>query len=222
MNATLPGSNWKWIPWLAFLGAMVMAAVLFLLIPLTQASFEADHDTTILREIRVSPPPPAPPPPPPPAKAQPKESPPPEYVQPPDAMVLHELDISLAPGVNDALAIGISDPTLVADYDVVSEIQDIFRFEDLPEAPRAVFVPRFQFPRSLSRRGIKTGTVVLQILIDESGKSTVEKVISSTHPDLTEHATRLASKARFSIPKINGEAVKVRGHWPLTLKAPDS
>ena len=199
-----------------------MAAVLFLLIPLTQTYQEGSSDTAIIREIRVSPPPPATPPPPPKPKAQPKESAPPELVQPPKALVLNELDISLAPGVRDALAIGITDPTLVADHDVVADIEQIFTFKDLPQSPRAVYVPRFQFPQSMSRKGIKEGTVVLQILIDETGNSTVEKVISSSHPDLTEPARRLAAKARFSIPKIDGQAVKVRGHWPLTLKAPNS
>jgi TonB family protein len=198
-----------------------MAAVLFLLIPLTQTFQEGSRETAIVREIRVSPPPPATPPPPPKPKAQPKESAPPELVQPPEALVLNELDISLAPGVRDALAIGITDPTLVADHNVMADIQKVFTFQDLPQSPRAVYVPRFQYPRSLSRRGVKEGSVVLQILIDETGKSTVEKVISSSHPDLTEPAKLLAAKARFSIPKIEGQAVKVRGHWPLTLKAPE-
>ena len=222
MNPTFPGPNRKWIPLLAFAGAVVLASSLFLLIPITQTFDNAKPEIALIREIRVTPPPPASPPPPPPEpKEQPNESLPPELVQPPDALALDQLDITLAPGTGDALAIGLADPSLVAEHDVVSEIQEIFTFEDLAQAPRAVYLPRFDFPRALIRKGINSGTLVIQVLIDENGKTTVEKIISSTQPDLTEPAKRLAARARFSIPKIEGKAVKVRGQWPLTLKAPN-
>ena len=105
-------------------------------------------------------------------------------------------------------------------FDGVAEIEKIFDFSELPQVPGLLFIPEIQWPQDLARRGIKSGEVVLLILIDKKGKPRVESIRSSTHPSLEAVARRFAERARFSVSEVNGEAIKVRGEWPLILQAP--
>ena len=210
----------QWVLWLEYLAALAVAMFLFLLVPLTQDFQDAVITTKEIRSIRYIPPPPDVTPPAPEPEVEAEKPPAPDLIDPPSDLNLTELQVSLNPGVGDSLGVGIARPDFAEEQNLIEDIKDIFRFSDLAQAPRSIYTPRFQFPRSLTVRRVKEGTVVLQILIDETGKASVEKVISTTHQALVETARKVASKSRFSIPKINGRAVKVRGHWPLTLKAP--
>lgn len=210
----------SWIFWVECLAALTVTLLLFLLIPLTQDFQDTVLTTQEIRSIRYIPPPPDVPPPAPEPELEAEKPPAPDFIEPPSDLILTELQVSLNPGVGDSLGVGIARPVFAEEQNLIEDIKEIFRFSDLAQAPRSVYTPRFQFPRSLTVRGIKEGTVVLQILIDETGKASVEKVISTTHQALVEIARKVASKSRFSIPKIDGQAVKVRGQWPLTLKAP--
>ena len=80
--------------------------------------------------------------------------------------------------------------------------------------------PRFDYPQSLIRRGIRKGTVDLLIRIDKKGNANVLQVLSSSHNELTRVAKRLVERSRFTTPKIDGVPVTVDGNLPLTLESP--
>jgi hypothetical protein len=56
--------------------------------------------------------------------------------------------------------------------------------------------------------------------ISMNGRVNVRKVFSSSHPELTKMATSFASRARFSIPRKDGQPVNAIYRWPMTLQPP--
>ncbi|MFT5498655.1 MAG: protein TonB [Kiritimatiellia bacterium] len=214
--------RWRWAPLFALAGALVLAALLFLMIPLSRMGDRPplpELTTRTIRTVRAIPPK-APPPPPVPEDADKRAPPPPRSPNTVAELTLAQLDIALAPGTGDALAMGLNMDGFALHTDLVDDIEKIFDFSELPEVPGLVFIPDIQFPRDLTRRGVKNGKVVLLVVIDETGKPQVEAIRSSTHPSLEAVARRFAERARFSVSKVKGEAVKVRGEWPLILQAP--
>ncbi|MFP6905366.1 MAG: TonB family protein [Verrucomicrobiota bacterium] len=212
--------RWPWAPTLAMCGALVLAGLLFLVIPISHMQVGKPLPDLRLRKIRtVNPMPPKAPPP--RERRVEEETPlPPQMPRAVAELTLAQLDIELVPGTGDALALGLDMDGFAPAFDGVAEIEKIFDFSELPQVPGLLFIPEIQWPRDLARRGIKSGEVVLLILIDKKGKPRVESIRSSTHPSLEAVARHVAERARFSVSEVNGEAIKVRGEWPLILQAP--
>lgn len=205
---------------LAVMGATVLAGSLFFLIPITQSFMELDPEITEIREVVTIDPPKVQDIPPPDEMEEEVQEEIPQMREDLQELTLSQLELSLNPGIGDALAMGIQSKDFNTRVDVVSDIKKIFVFDDLAQAPQILSVPRINYPRELQRRGINEGQVVLLIEINEKGKAKVLDIISSAHPTLEQVALKMARQVRFSIPKINGEAVTVRGEWPITLVAP--
>ena len=119
---------------------------------------------------------------------------------------------------------GIPTVPTVARVDTVAEIEKIFNFDELAQPPSVINANLIQmeYPRELTRKRIKQVKVELEILIDKSGRVRVERFISSSyeHPKIKPAAIRVAEKFRFTITRIDGRAVAVRGRLPLTLQSP--
>lgn len=207
----------------AGLGAVLVSALLFALIPWTQyVSNVAPPDITI-REVQIAAPPPKAPPPP---------EPPEEQVQT-SIQVIHDsqttpispdllqLDISLDTNIDGAVALATSSPNLNLEGDVVDQIQQVFSFEDLPEAPHLLNRPTFNWPDDLTRRKILTGRIVVDISIGPNGRAKLLRIVSVSAPGLEEPAMQIIRQARFSPPVIDGQAVTVRGRWPLSISSPN-
>lgn len=220
MSRAVEQSHWNRGPWVALAGALILAIGLFLLIPLTQLLQVGDLPDTTVRQVVTIQPPALEAPPPPEETPPPEEPPPPKFEHAFENLSLDPLALALNPGVSDALAMKPEGNELSLQLDVMANIQQVFSFDDLPNAPRMIGKPRIHFPKQLLNRGIREGKVTLLVLIDEAGSVTVEKIISSTHPGLETEALNVARRARFSPPEIDGKRVKVRGEWPLTLQAP--
>lgn len=202
-------------------GAILLAALLFLLLPVTQMLDRPAPPDRMVRTVDVV----TPPPPPPPPEIRPQE------VEPlPEAPAVRpaspvpappaELSVSLLPGPGDALASAAPSPYLTGLVGGAGQIRDVFDFSDLDQPPQLLFIPPFDYPPELIRRRVNSGTVVLHIRIDTTGRAEPEEVVSSTHEQLVPVAERIVSRARFSVTEINGRPVDVRGEWPLTLQAP--
>jgi len=219
MPTEFPNSRWKWTPLIAISGALGTAVLLFLLIPLTQLLDEVEKPDLKVREVSFSPPPPDLPPPP-PEEAQPPEpeQTPPEMPKEPPPIQIDALDVGLNPGTGDAVAMGIPTPDLDMANDMTGDIQKLFTFEDLAEAPRLINQPRFRFPSQLARRGIDEGKVIVEIDILPNGRAELRRIISSTHPELVDAAREIVRSARFTKPEVNGRAQTVRGRFPLILQ----
>jgi len=219
MPKEFPNSRWKGTPLIAIGGALGTAGFLFLLIPLTQLLDDLEEPDLEVREVAFSPPPPELPPPPPDETEAPEpEEPPPDMPREPPPIQIDALDVALNPGAGDAVAMGIATPNLNMAQDMTGDIQKLFTFEDLSEAPRLINQPRFRFPSQLARRGIDEGKVIVEIDILPSGRAELRRIISSTHPELEDAAREIVRAARFTKPEVNGRPQTVRGRFPLILQ----
>jgi len=223
MAAELPQSNSRFTPVLALLGAIVMAGGLFLMIPLTQTLEAQPQKILEYREVPVAaPPPPKAPPPSTRSEATLQQAADkPQLEQSKPQMQLSQLEISLNPGMGASLSMGVQGMQFDTAIDVVAEIERIFEFEELQEKPRVVYQPRATFPAELARRGTREIRAIIEIIIDETGKTSVEKIdsVSPNLPAVEDVARRFASRMRFSVTKIGGEPVKVRARFPWVLKS---
>ncbi len=219
MPSEFPNSRWKGTPLIAIGGALGTAGLLFLLIPLTQLLDKVEEPGLTVREVTFSPPPPELPPPP-PEEVQPPEpeQTPPEMPEEPPPIQIDALDVALNPGAGDAVAMGIPTPDLNMEQDMTGDIQQLFTFEDLAEAPRLINQPRFRFPSQLARRGVDEGKVIVEIDIKPNGRAELRRIISSTHPELIDAAREIVRSARFTKPEVDGRAQTVRGRFPLILQ----
>lgn len=242
MRTWLPRVGSKYGTQLAFGTALFLASMLFILIPLTQTMPGIEEeDVLIMRETSVisMPPPPAPPP------DQDRivqveernaavedinldSQPTPSAGSP--SVAIQSLQLSLSPGTGDAVAMGGPLAKVETGVGMIGGaagdglgdgLSKMFTFSDLRETPRILYVPAIRYPESLIRRRINQGEVVMLIEIDQEGRAKVERVISSTRPELEAVAVDAIRRARFSIPKIDGRPVRVRGRLPLTLHAPN-
>jgi protein TonB len=89
---------------------------------------------------------------------------------------------------------------------------------ELDARPRLINRPAAAYPAALLRQGVKQGRVVLEVAISSSGGVSVRRVISSSHPELAAMARSFASRARFTVPRKNGQPVTAIYQWPLILK----
>lgn len=74
---------------------------------------------------------------------------------------------------------------------------------------KAISLPKPQYP-AIARQAHASGTVVVQVVIDESG-SVISAHAVSGHPLLQAVAVAAARGARFSPTKLSGQPVKVTG-----------
>jgi len=100
------------------------------------------------------------------------------------------------------------------------KVQGLVSVGDLDSRPRLMNRPSTRYPSALLRRGVRSGTVILEVGISMNGRVKVRKVLSSSHPELTKMATSFASRARFSVPRKDGQPVNAIYRWPMTLQPP--
>ncbi len=225
MPAPLPQPDRKLAGLLALAGAVFLAALLFLIIPISQALQDSDIQTVILREIEPT----VLTPPKPPIieeKRQIEKTPDklPELEPEPPELELSQLELSLNPGVGEALSMGVQAGTFEVNVDAIGDIEKIFDFAELERPPDLINGRMIEpkFPPELERRGVKEVKLTLEILIDQKGKARFQKILaaSHSHPKLDQEARRLGNLLRFTITKVDGQPVKVRAKFPFTLQSP--
>lgn len=225
MPAQLPQSNRKLTGLLALAGAVFLAALLFLIIPISQALQDSDIQTVILREIE----PVVLTPPKPPVieeKRQIEKTPDkiPELEPEPPELELSQLELSLNPGVGEALSMGVQAGAFEVNVDAIGDIEKIFDFAELERPPDLIngHIIKPDFPRELERLGIKEVKLTLEILIDQKGKAHFQKILAASHSHrkVDQEARRLVKLLRFTIPKRDGQPVKTRAKFPLVLQPP--
>lgn len=89
---------------------------------------------------------------------------------------------------------------------------------ELDSTPRLLRHGSTSFPSSLSRKGINKGTVVFEVEISTSGRVSIRRTVSSTHPELISCARKVASGSRFTAPKRKGQPVKAIMRWPIVIQ----
>ncbi|KAF0094862.1 MAG: hypothetical protein E1N59_1597 [Puniceicoccaceae bacterium 5H] len=217
MAQVFPEARWRWTPLVAVGGALLLAALLFCCLLLTQEFSPVDQETVTFREVVVSAAPPRSTPPPPESTPPQPKPPPPEMTPEAPNVDLQPLDVSLNAGAGDAIAMGVAPPSLDTQMDAVSQIEKVFTFEDLPDAPRLLNAPPYRFPSSLQRQGVHQGRVMVRIKILPDGSAELLNVVSISHAALEPVVRQIIARARFTPPKVDGQAQTVVGNFPLVL-----
>jgi TonB family protein len=224
MHGEFPKSNWKPAPFLALFGAVVLALGLFLVIPLTQSMGVEMPIQLDVREVNLAAPPPPKTPPLPEEEFKPIEKPtpePPQLESEVQKLDVQQLEMDLSPGLGASLSMGVQRMNFATEVNVVAAIKSIFEFDELEERPRLINRPRLVFPRELERRGVREVRVIAQIVIDESGRTTVEKIISSSydHPSVERAARQTIAQARYTVPRRDGQPVKATRRFQLKMES---
>ena len=145
-----------------------MTIGLFLIIPFTQVIQGVPVESVSFRKVLVLPPPPEPPVIEEEVQIKDVREAVTELKSDPPAMELSQLEVSLNPGMGEALSMGVQSMDFDLEVDVVAAIKEIFDFDDLKEPPTLINARqiRLRFPPDLARRGVKEVKVVVEILID--------------------------------------------------------
>lgn len=188
---------------------LLCAAGVFLILPFTQYISSVGDDKIEIRTVDVSlPPPPPPPPEPPPPEEDKVEEPPPELQRTTQQLSLSQMDLALNPGIGDAMAGAFAFEGFGVEPDTVGDLQ-IFDVSDLDQAPRRTKTVLPIYPAELRRIRVE-GTVALIVIIDQNGRTTVEKVVSSSAREFTQPAILAAEQCVFEPPTKDGKPVRAR------------
>jgi len=96
--------------------------------------------------------------------------------------------------------------------------KSVYSVGDLDSKPRLISYPSVSFPSALARRGVRRGTVVLEVEIDARGRVRVRSVVSATHPELVAKARKIAGGAQFTPPRHRGRPVRAVMRWPIVIR----
>ncbi len=96
--------------------------------------------------------------------------------------------------------------------------RESYEVGDLDDPPRLLRHGSAAFPTALARRGVTSGTVVLEVELSPRGAVSVRRVVSATHDELVAGARRIAGSSRFTPPTRNGEPVSAVMRWPITIE----
>ena len=192
-------------PILLGIGALAIAFGIGILLPLTQL-LNPNEGKKQIRSVEIA----LPPPPPPPISEPP---PPPDQSMNID---LSQLDMNLNAGVGNIMAGVFAFKGFSASKDAMSEMK-IFNLAELDRKPRLLRKPSIKYPPSLKRKKIE-GDVKLLVLINERGSVKVLKVLSTSHPEFTEAATKAVERSRYEAPKKGGKAVRTKFLLPVPFR----
>jgi protein TonB len=188
------------------------AAGTFLLLPFTTLISGTGKPREQLHLVELSLPPP---PPPPPEVNPPVEEPPPEpepEPEPPSSqpLSLSQMEIALTPGFGDAMAGGFNLDAFAAqsEANTIADLQ-IFDLEDLDKPPARIRTVPPVYPLELKRARVQ-GTVLLLIVIDQSGRVTIDKVLEAPVREFVQAAVTAAEQCQFEPPLKAGKPVRAR------------
>jgi len=94
-----------------------------------------------------------------------------------------------------------------------------FELNDLDGLPTLLSSLKVNFPKSLTRKGIKTVLIKLEVMIDEQGHLTLIDIVENPYSELREVIQRLIRNTRFSAPTKDNLPVRARFIWPVEITA---
>ena len=193
------------------IATVLMTLAILAILPFTQALSGDPRDRTIRSVDIANLPPPEPPPPEPP--------PPPELENEAQPLSLSQLESSLNPGLGSALYEALSSTSFQVAPDAVAEMQ-IFEIRDLDRQPRVLKMPPMRYPPKLQSTRTE-GVVRVQIIIDETGRTSVEKIVDATNREFIPAAREWVTGLVFESPMKDGKAVRARYILPVRYELPD-
>ena len=195
--------------------ALFLIGLLFLCLPLAQMITQGYDKKLIVRTIDVVAP--TPPPPENPDEQMEMQEEMVELQEMVEAVPLEALEIDLNPNVSGSLAVAVKPKNFKVQMDLMAEIKT-FDLAELDNLPRLLNRPLYNFPRNLSRRGIKKSVIEVTVIIHENGRLTIENFTKLNYPELKPAAEKWIRQALFSVPKKDGVTVKGKFLLPLELK----
>ncbi|WP_221031125.1 energy transducer TonB [Actomonas aquatica] len=105
-----------------------------------------------------------------------------------------------------ALCLAIASSVFAADAPEIHSAVDVF--------PQPLRTPPPEYPRKLQIKGI-TGMVVLELIVDDTGKVDSAAVVKSTEDDFNAPSLEAVKNWRFRPAQKDGHAVWVRLKLPL-------
>lgn len=195
-------------PWL--LSAMMVAGLVFSLHLLKQQP-EAPKAELITRKIDVALP--TPPPPPPPVKTTSSSS-------EPSQTALNLASLGDGPSINYAdkptmtlpKVESLELPNFAIDAKVIQERlaldMPLLAVEKLDRVPQVVRQKYFPPPKSVRQKGEKRIKTQVELIIDQSGKPYIKRIVDPVYPEMEEVIRAWVSHALFSKPKKDGKAVQ--------------
>ncbi len=198
----------KVIPWV--LSLLLVGLMTWLMLKLESVG-EKKEDQIEVRQLEAFVPPPPPPPPP---------------------IKLEALDVSPSvPSINllgggDGPAMNYDDnPKLsfgrlekitkpefnLDDLDVRKNLTldlPLFEVKELDQVPKLVSRNNISFPPELSRRGIMRVETKVEIIIDQTGRAYVKKIVDPIYPEMISVIRKAINNSKFTIPLKNGQPVQ--------------
>ncbi|QQL46325.1 TonB family protein [Sulfuriroseicoccus oceanibius] len=225
-----------------FTYAIGLAATLAILglIVATRILAEAGRpEVVVLQEVEVIDASQLPPPPPPPPPENPADQPPPPVALP-ELQITQDLAMPALPVADVPLDPRLSVDTFALDASVAELPAEAppkvvakpaprpvnpapvvrpdapMSLKQLDGKPRLIFSPKVRFPLD-APRSMRSGQVLVRVIIDTNGKSSLHSVVRSSHPAFVDAAKRIANGARFTPPQAGGKKVKAIMLWPITI-----
>lgn len=202
-------SGW-WRRALAWLLSLIVVIGLAGLILLHDTHGPPQEESVTLREVQVSLPPP--PEPPPPIKLEAVES----DVTPTIDLVGPGSGPTMTFSDNPKLALENVKAVRPPRFDL--ERVDLSRslavnfplleVKELDQVPRLVSSNRISFPKELRQKGVKRVETKVEIIIDQTGKAFVKKIIDPVYPEMIEVIRKAINDSTFTVPKKNGQPVQ--------------
>jgi protein TonB len=207
---------------LPLLGALLVTAFLYFVLPLTQMLSASGRTRLTLTRVDVSLPPPPPPPPrlPPPPDEK-KEEPKPELREQPRPLTLSQIEMALNPGIGSALQGDFSLDFVGIDAlpDTLAEMR-IFELAEVDRTPQAIRTVPPQYPPRLQAERV-AGTVIVEFVVDENGLVRQSKLRRGAPQPEFNRATLVAlEQYRFSPGLKDGQPVRVRMMQEFEFKPP--
>jgi TonB family protein len=97
-------------------------------------------------------------------------------------------------------------------------VKSSYAVGELDGKPQLLNRPDVAYPSALLRQGIREGRATVEIAISTSGSVSVRSLVSCSHPEFAAMARSFASRARFTIPRKNGQPVTAIYRWQLILR----
>lgn len=199
---------------LASIASIVILSSALLLFWLGHNIKQQPPEKIIIREVALVTPPP--PPPPPPVQQAMVETPITIQIQGSGAsmqILTVEQNITLTkPDIPPMVVSQTKWQQLEIDWDA-------FALDQLDDLPTLLTPLKIDFPKSLSRQGVKRVLVKLEVMIDEQGQLTLINIVNNPYQELQGEIQRLIRSSRFSAPKKNNQPVRARFVWPIEIKS---
>lgn len=207
-----PNALWRTAKTLV--GAVLLTAVFFFVLPLTQVIGSVREDLLLVRDVDVANLPPPPPPPEPEPEQEEPDEPPPQLSDAPQPLDLSQLELALNPGMGGGIG-GDFAIKLDGIANRAGEVDQIFSLADLDQKPRAIVQTQPQLTPQMRKKG--GGTVYVLFTVNELGR--VENPVVQTPGDpLFDNAAIAAVKQwRFEPGKRKGQPVRFRVRQPFTF-----